>query len=57
MKIKTVIKEKVSIENRKMWGRLDETTKSKILKEFKSGLIGKRQASKRYGIPRYTITL
>lgn len=55
MKTKTVIQEKVTIENRKAWGRLDENTKRKILKELKSGLIGQREASRRYGIPRTTI--
>ena len=55
MKTKAIIKEKVTLENRKMWGRLDENTKSNILKELKSGLIGQREASRRYGIPRTTI--
>jgi hypothetical protein len=55
MKTKTIIKGKVTIENRKAWGRLDEHTKSRILKELKSGLIGQREASRRYGIPRTTI--
>lgn len=55
MKTKAIIKEKVTIENRKAWGRLDENTKRKILKELKSGLIGQREASRRYGIPRTTI--
>lgn len=55
MKTKAIIKEKVTIENRKTWGRLDENTKSKILKELKSGLIGQREASRKYGIPRTTI--
>ena len=30
---------KVTLENRKMWGRLDENTSSKILKKLKLGLI------------------
>lgn len=55
MKTKAIIKGKVTIENRKAWGRLDEHTKSRILKELKSGLIGQREASRRYGIPRTTI--
>jgi transposase len=55
MKTKAIIKGKVTIENRKEWGRLNEHTKSRILKEFKSGLIGQREASRRYGIPRTTI--
>ena len=55
MKTKTIIRGKVTIENRKAWGRLDENTKTKILKELKSGLIGQREASRRYGIPRTTI--
>ncbi|MBC7757307.1 MAG: hypothetical protein H7069_00510 [Phormidesmis sp. FL-bin-119] len=55
MKSKIVIKGKVTIENRKAWGRLDENTKSKILKELKSGLIGQREANRIYGIPRTTI--
>lgn len=55
MKTKTIIKGKVTIEKRKAWGRLDENTKSKILKELKLGLIGQREASRRYGIPRTTI--
>jgi len=55
MKTKSIIKEKVTIENRKTWGRLDENTKSKILKELKSGLIGQREASRKYRVPRTTI--
>lgn len=57
MKTKAIIKEKVTIENRKTWGRLDENTKSKILQELKTGLIGQREASRKYGIPRTTIIL
>lgn len=57
--MKTKIKEKSvpTLENRKLFGRLDEATKSKILKEINDGLIGQRQASKKYNIPRTTIIL
>ncbi|MBC7418285.1 MAG: hypothetical protein H7325_09035 [Pedobacter sp.] len=57
--MKTKIKEKPvpTLENRKLFGRLDEATKSKILKEINDGLIGQRQASKKYNIPRTTIIL
>lgn len=57
MKIKIKKKPVPTLENRKLFGRLDEATKSKILKEINDGLIGQRQASKKYNIPRTTIIL
>ena len=57
--MKTKIKERPvpTLENRKLFGRLDETTKAKILKEINDGLICQRQASKKYNSPRTTIIL
>lgn len=55
MQVKNGPKEKVTLDNRRSWGRLDEQTKAKILKEIQSGLIGQREASRRYAIPRGTI--
>jgi len=57
--MKTKIKEKPvpTLENRKLFGRLDEATRAKILKEISDGLIGKRQTSKKYNIPRTAIIL
>ena len=57
MKVKSKAKEKATLYNRQTWGRLDENTKVKILKEIQGGLIGQREASRRYGIPRTTIIL
>jgi transposase len=55
MKTKAINKAKVTIQNRKAWGRLDEKTKEKIVKELQGGLIGQREASRKYGIPRNTM--
>ena len=55
MKAKITEKKKVTLDNRQAWGRLDEKTKSRILKEIKEGLLGQREASRRYGVPRTTI--
>lgn len=57
--MKTKIKERPvpTLENRKLFGRLSEATKSKIFKEIDDGLIGQREASKKYNIPRTTIVL
>lgn len=57
MKAKTIKKAKVTIQNRRLWGRLDEKTKGKIVEELKSGLLSGRAASKKYGILKSTIGL
>lgn len=55
MKAKIKKKKVPTLENRKLYGRLAESTKSKILKEISDGLIGQREASRKYNIPRGTI--
>jgi transposase-like protein len=57
MKSKAINKTKITIENRKAWGRLDEKIKERIVKEIKEGMLGQREASRRYGIPRTTINI
>ncbi|WP_431294447.1 hypothetical protein [Pedobacter sp. P26] len=51
--MKSKIKEKqvTILENRKLFGGLDEATKSKILNKISEGLIVQRQASKKNNIP------
>ncbi len=56
MKVNIKGKKKVTLNNRQAWGRLDENSKAKIVKEIKEGILGQREASRRYGIPRTTIS-
>ncbi|WP_256005059.1 hypothetical protein [Pedobacter deserti] len=55
MKAKSVKKAKVTLSNRKPWGRLDERAKEKILSEIDSGLLSRRVAARKYGLPNSTI--
>lgn len=55
MKAKGINKAKVTIQNRKAWGRLDEKTKERVVKELQGGLIGQREASRKYGLSRNSL--
>lgn len=55
MKAKPVKKVKVTLSNRRPWGRLDDGTKEKIVSEVRSGLLSKRAAGRKYGLPKSTI--
>lgn len=55
MKAKSAKKVKVTLSNRKPWGRLDESTKEKIISEIGSGLLSRRAAARQYGLPHSTI--
>ncbi|RZK68573.1 MAG: hypothetical protein EOO85_24045 [Pedobacter sp.] len=55
MKAKSVKKVKVTLSNRKPWGRPDESTKEKIASEIGSGLLSRRAAARQYGLPHSTI--
>lgn len=55
MKAKSVKKAKGILSNRKPWGRLDERTKEKILSEIRGGLLTRRAAARKYGLPNSTI--
>ena len=55
MKAKPVKKVKITLSNRRPWGRLDDGTKEKIVSEVRSGLLSKRAAGRKYGLPKSTI--
>lgn len=51
----TKSKDKTRIATRKPWGRLDEDVKEKIVCEVNSGMLSKRAAGRKYGLPPSTI--
>ena len=51
----TKSKDKTKIANRKPWGRLGEDVKEKIVFEVNSGMLSKRAAGRKYGLPPSTI--
>lgn len=51
----TKSKDKTKIATRKPWGRLGEDVKKKIVCEVNSGMLSKRAAGRKYGLPPSTI--
>lgn len=51
----TKSKDKTKIATRKPWGRLGEDVKAKIVCEVNSGMLSKRAAGRKYGLPPSTI--
>ncbi len=51
----TKSKDKTIIATRKLWGRLGEDVKEKIVCEVNSGMLSKRAAGRKYGFPPSTI--
>jgi len=53
----TKSKDKTKISSRKPWGRLSDVVKEKIVEKVASGMLSRRAAGRKYGLPTSTIGL
>lgn len=53
----TKSKDKTKISSRKPWGRLSDDVKEKIVEEVASGMLSRRAAGRKYGLPTSMIGL